>query len=49
MKYHINSKNEYGEQTFSKIKLANLFLDDTDDGDVSLINVVALEPLLLGL
>jgi hypothetical protein len=41
MKCHINSKHEYGTQIFSNIKLAKIFLDDTDDGDVSLINAVA--------
>lgn len=48
MKYRINSKHEYGQQIFSNIKLAKIFLDDTDDGDVSLFNIVPFEPLLLG-
>jgi len=48
MKYCINSKHEYGQQIFSNIKLAKIFFDDTDDGNISLFNVVALEPLLLG-
>lgn len=38
MKYHINSKHECGKQMFSNIKLTTIFLDDTDDGIVSLIN-----------
>jgi hypothetical protein len=48
MKYHINSKHVYGEKIFLNRKLAKIFLHDTDDGVVSVINVVALEPLLLG-
>lgn len=48
MKYHTNSKYEYGKQIFSNIKLTKIFLDDIDHGDVSLINIVALEPSLLG-
>jgi hypothetical protein len=48
MKYHINSKHEYGKQIFSNIKLAKIFLGNTDDGDVSLISLAALELLLLG-
>jgi hypothetical protein len=46
VKYHVNSKHEYGKKIFSNRKLAKSFLDDNNDGHVSVINVVALEPLL---
>jgi hypothetical protein len=49
MKFHINSKHVYRKKIFSNRKLVKIFLQDTDDGVVSVTNVVPLEPLLLGL